>query len=62
MDRTQRKIGIIDSNTGGIIFVSRDEGYKNLRTSAKRPAADIIAKAGNTEIEVKKKSCPCKPG
>ncbi len=36
MNDTERKIGIIDADTGNIIFVSRDEGYRQLEESAKR--------------------------
>ena len=57
MDHTHRKMGIIDSESGSIKFVSRDEGYRNLRESAKRMALHIPVAAVKKEIEVKKKSC-----
>jgi hypothetical protein len=41
MNETERKIGIIDTDTGNIIFVSRDEGYRQLEESAKRKTVKL---------------------
>jgi hypothetical protein len=62
MNNIRRKIGIIDPGTGSIIFVSREEGYNNIRKSAERPAVQIPVEAVKKEIAVKKSPCPCTPG
>jgi len=58
----RRKIGIIDPVTGGIIFVSREEGYNNIRKSAERPSVEIPVEAVKAEMAVKKRPCPCTTG
>ncbi|MCX6006650.1 MAG: hypothetical protein NTZ34_05245 [Chloroflexi bacterium] len=62
MDHIHRKLGIIDSATGNIIFVSREEGYESMRKAAARPAAQIQLEAVEKEIEDNKKPCSCSRG
>ncbi len=54
MTGMQRKMGIIDPETGNIVFVSRDEGHKHLRKSAQRTAAQTQPDAIKVEISGKK--------
>jgi hypothetical protein len=50
---TERKIGIIDTDTGDIIFVSRDEGYRQLEESAKRLTDKLPMEPGKPTMKVK---------
>jgi hypothetical protein len=51
---SDRKMGIIDSATGEIKFVSRDEGYRQLGKSAKRLVAKLPVELVKLVKKVKK--------
>jgi len=50
MATAHRKMGIIDPQTGDIVFVSRDEGHKYLKEAAQRTAVQTRPNA----VKIKK--------
>jgi len=56
MNNTYRKIGITTAS-GDIKFVSREEGHRNLRKSAKLQAVRISEEDKRNEIAVKRGPC-----